>query len=199
MPPVALLSAYSKYRLADFARELRATNWDLIASSGTAKHLLEQGIPVRDVSEFVGEPILGHKVVTLSRAIMAGLLADDSPAEEAELRRINMPRIELVYVNLYPLESEIENPQRTLKSVLEKTDIGGPTMLRAAAKGRRYVLQSSVQFKPVLDFIRQYPQPTSLERRRFVSNLAYDAEMVASLYSKISADFLYLDAYGGTL
>ena len=90
----------------------------------------------------VGPPILGHRVVTLSRELHAGLLATD--ADQAELDKLGVPRIDLVYVTLYPLEKTIAD-SASPEQVLEKTDIGGPTLLRAAAKGRRIVLSSPSQ------------------------------------------------------
>ena len=101
--PTALLSAYDKQDLAPFAQSLRALGWTLLASAGTAKYLKEQRIPTHDIAKFVGPPILGHKVVTLSREIHAALLADDSPEERIELAKIGIPKIDLGYVNLYPL------------------------------------------------------------------------------------------------
>ena len=137
----ALLSAYDKTGLETFAAKLvMHYGFDLLASAGTAKYLADKGIKARDVSEIVGPPILGHRVVTLSREIHAALLATDSPEDQAELDRLGVPRIDLVYVNFYPLQEEIEKPGSTLESVIEKTDIGGPTLLRSAAKGRRITL-----------------------------------------------------------
>ncbi len=185
--PTALLSAYDKTDVTEFARALVDLGWDILASAGTAKHLNEGGVPARDVAEIVGPPILRHKVVTLSREIHAALLADESEEERAELARIGVPRIDLVYVNLYPLEDEIANPNRTLASVLEKTDIGGPTMLRSAAKGRRIVICKPVHLEIVIDRIRQ----GSAWDPRFISFLVAEAEGRVAQYCKTSRQFHY--------
>src|SRR4051812_44091530 len=116
---IALLSAYHKdERLADFARTLSAFGWEILASAGTKKFLDERGIASTDVATIVGQPILGHRVVTLSREIHAGLLARKE--DEAELKRLGIRRIDLVYVDLYSLENEIVNSTATEESVLEK-------------------------------------------------------------------------------
>ena len=111
---------------------LHEHKWNLLGSAGTAKYLNENGIPCRDVAELVGPPILGHRVVTLAREIYAGLLATDADADE--LKKLNLARIDLVYVTLYPLEKTIADPKSTSEQVLEKTDIGGPTFARGGQR-----------------------------------------------------------------
>src|SRR3989344_7049763 len=139
----ALLASYEKdEHVVKLGRLLLDNSWNILASAGTAKFLNENKITARDVSEIVGPPILGHRVVTLSRELHAGLLATD--ADQAELDKLGVPRIDLVYVTLYPLEKTIAD-SASPEQVLEKTDIGGPTLLRAAAKGRRIVLSSPSQ------------------------------------------------------
>ena len=141
----ALISSYEKNgSLLRLARLLVKNGWNLLGSLGTSTYLKRNGVACKDISDTIGPPILGHRVVTLSREIYAGLLAV-TDADFKELERLNIPVIDLVYVNLYPLENECKNPQSTPESVLEKTDIGGPTLLRAAAKGRRLALSSPEQ------------------------------------------------------
>lgn len=185
--PTALLSVYHKVRtLRRFAEDLIKLGFNLLGTEGTARYLNEFGVPTRDVAQFVGPPILNHKVATLAREIHAALLADDSPEEQAELARIGIPKIDLVYVELYPLEQEIERRYSTLESVLHKTDIGGLTLLRAAAKGRRIVLSSPAQFQHVLKHIRTGPHaPEACDK--FLSLLAFRAENVARRYCEVSA------------
>src|SRR3989338_4304276 len=99
----ALLSSYEKNEsVLRLARLLAKNNWNLLGSSGTTKYLKENGVDCKDVADTVGPPILGHRVVTLSREIYAGLLAV-TDADYKELERLNIPVIDLVYVNLYPL------------------------------------------------------------------------------------------------
>lgn len=178
----ALLSAYQKTdALADFARELKTRGWDIFASAGTTKFLGEKGIEATDVATVVGPPILGHRVVTLSREIHAGLLA--RAEDEAELQHLGLRRIDLVYVDLYPLQEEIAKPGATEESVLEKTDMGGPALLRSAAKGRRIVLSNSAQFKTALEYI-----DTGKEDKKYLAGLAAEAESLVASYVSASAN-----------
>src|SRR3989338_9340028 len=136
MSRTALITSYEKNEaVVRLAKTLTKNGWNILGSAGTTSYLKGHGIACKDVADIVGPPILGHRVVTLSREIYAGLLAT-TDADFAELERLHIARIDLVYVNLYPLEKETQNPQATPESVLEKTDIGGPTLLRAAAQGR---------------------------------------------------------------
>src|SRR3990167_217207 len=148
----ALLASYEKdAALLRLGKMLGTAGWQLLGSAGTAKYLNENGIPCRDVAEIIGAPILGHRVVTLSRELFAGLLSTD--ADAAELEKLGVPRIDLVYVTLYSLQKTIAGGG-TSAEVIEKTDIGGPTLLRAAAKGRRVVLSSPAhldEFEQKLD------------------------------------------------
>lgn len=149
----ALLSVYDKTGIVEFARELIGLGFNILASGGTAKRLAEADIPVRDVAELVGGgAILGHRVVTLSREIHAGLLArHDHEDDLAELERLGIPFIDLLCVDLYPLGQELAKSNCTLESVLEKTDVGGPSMLLSAAKGRRVVISRQDQRRPVIE------------------------------------------------
>ncbi|RJQ29593.1 bifunctional phosphoribosylaminoimidazolecarboxamide formyltransferase/IMP cyclohydrolase PurH, partial [Candidatus Parcubacteria bacterium] len=114
MKPIALLSVYDKAGTANFARELVGLGWEILASSGTAKALADAGVPVRDVATLVGGgEILGHRVVTLSREIHAGLLARDTTEDREELKKLGIPWIDLVCVDLYPLQDEIRSPKAT--------------------------------------------------------------------------------------
>jgi phosphoribosylaminoimidazolecarboxamide formyltransferase/IMP cyclohydrolase len=150
----ALLSVYDKSGIEHFARALVGGGWRIYASGGTAKTLAAAGIPTTDVADLVGgSAILGHRVVTLSREIHAGLLARPVPEDLAELDELGVPFIDLVCVDLYPLAEEIARPGSTPDSVIEKTDIGGPTMLRSAAKGRRIVISLPEQRAEVLRWL----------------------------------------------
>ena len=137
----ALLSVYDKEGIVGFAQALVGHNFVIYASGGTAKCLAARGVAVTNVATLVGgEAILGHRVVTLSREIHAGLLARDCADDRAELERLGIPWIDLVCVDLYPLEAEIAKPGSTRELVIEQTDIGGPTMIRSGAKGGRIVV-----------------------------------------------------------
>lgn len=189
----ALISVYHKAGIAEFARSLQELGITIYASGGTAKHLKAAGIEVKDVATLVGgEAILGHRVVTLSREVHAGLLATDSQADEGELTNLDIPRIDLVCVDLYPLEQEIAKQESTLLSVIEQTDIGGPTMIRSAAKGERIVICDPADRQTVVDWLRA-GQPDD----KLINRLAAKGEFVVSKYCAASANYRSNGKYVG--
>lgn len=133
----ALISVYDKTGVVEFARRLAQAGFELISTGGTHRTLAgEGGLPVAQVAAVTGSPeILDGRVKTLHPAIHGGLLARrDSPEQMAELAAHGIAAIDLVAVNLYPFADTISRPDVTLDEALENIDIGGPTMLRAAAK-----------------------------------------------------------------
>jgi phosphoribosylaminoimidazolecarboxamide formyltransferase/IMP cyclohydrolase len=132
----ALLAPYDKTGLAGLARGLVALGWELLATGGTEKALRDEGIPVTSVSTVTGFPeILGGRVKTLHPAIHGGLLGKRSnPAHVAEMAQHGIQAIDLLANNLYPFEATIAKEGVTLDEAIENIDIGGPAMLRAAAK-----------------------------------------------------------------
>lgn len=181
----ALISVYHKEEIIKFAGPLRDMGWDIIASAGTAKVLAGAGITSRDVATFVGEPILGHRVVTYSREIGAALLARDCPEDRTELERLCVPLIDLVCVDLYPLEAAIVAPDASLEMVIEKTDVGGPAMLSAAAKGGRIVIADTVDRGRVLTWLKS-GEP---DRETFLATLWVKAYMVLAKYHMVAANY----------
>lgn len=185
-PRTALLSVYDKTGIVEFARGLVALGWRIYSSGGTAAALGAGEVPVTDVADLVGGgAILGHRVVTLSREVHAGLLARPVEEDLAELAALGIPFIDLVCVDLYPLSAEIANPAATPESVIEKTDIGGPTMLRSAAKGRRIVIAEPAQRAEVLGWLRN-GEP---DAEAFRARLAARAEAVVAAYCLDSARY----------
>src|SRR5437868_10203718 len=151
----ALLSVSDKTGLVEFARELHAKyGVELIATGGTKKALADAGLPVRDVSELTGFPeILDGRVKTLHPAIYAGLLARrDKPEHVRTLAEHHLPEIDLVVCNLYPFEQTVARPGVTEAEAIENIDIGGPCMVRAAAKNFESVavIVSQDAYAPVL-------------------------------------------------
>ena len=138
----ALLSVFNKDGIVEFARRLEALGWNIISSGGTARTLKCSSVKVLDTAELVGGgAILGHRVVTLSREIHAGLLADPNDSGHvAEMKKLDIPFINLVCCDFYPLSDAIGKEDASIESVVEFTDIGGPTMVRSAAKGGRIVI-----------------------------------------------------------
>ena len=133
----ALLSVYDKTGIVEFARGLAGAGFELISTGGTHQTLAQEGgLPVRQVSEVTGSPeILDGRVKTLHPVVHGAILARrDVPGHMAELAEYGIGLIDLVVVNLYPFQATIRKPGVTLEDALENIDIGGPTMLRAAAK-----------------------------------------------------------------
>src|SRR4249919_2178231 len=137
----ALVSVSDKTGVADFARGLAGLGVEILSTGGTATALREAGLEVTDVSEFTGqEEILGGRVKTLHPRLHAALLARRSDAEHmATLEREGIEPIDLVCVNLYPFEETVAGHEVAHEVVVENIDIGGPTMIRAAAKNHEGV------------------------------------------------------------
>ncbi len=181
---IALLSVYHKDGIVEFAQRLITLGWRIISSGGTAKTLSEAGVSVEDVAKLTGrKAILGHRVVTLDPAIHGGLLATEDM--RIELKELGFPWIDLVCVDLYPLKEAIVNPEATTMSVIDQTDIGGPTMLRSAAKGRRIVIADPGDRAEVLTWIEN-GQP---DKESMLTKLAAKAEGIIADYCLASARF----------
>lgn len=180
----ALLSVYHKTGIVEFAKELITLGWQIFSSGGTAKVLQEAKVSVTDVAELSGlPPILGHRVVTLVPQVHGGLLAADEHREE--LRQLGYPWIDLVCVDLYPLKEEVRQPGATRTSVIEKTDIGGPTLIRSGAKGRRIVVVDPADRMRVIEWLKNGRQDES----EFRNTLAAKAEAIIADYCLESARF----------
>lgn len=177
--PRALLSVYDKTGIVDFARALNELGWDLLASGGTAQALRDASLSVVDIADVTGYPaILGHRVVTLHPAVHGGILADTSnTAHLDDLGRHNIEPIDLVCVGLYPFSS---NPG------IEMIDIGGPSLLRGAAKNhaRVAVVTDTSQYTLVIEALREHGVLSAAIRRElaaraFAVTAAYDAQVAA--------------------
>src|SRR5581483_6605183 len=179
----AILSVSDKTGIVELAKALRAKNVEILSTGGTAKHLADAGIEVTPVARWSGAPeILGGRVKTLTPRVFGAILHDrDSADHLADIERLGIPPIDLVVVNLYPFEQTIAREGVTIAEAIEQIDIGGPSMLRAAAKNHRSVLPLS---DPSLyaDFLRELERGEISEdfRRRcavavFERTSAYDA------------------------
>jgi phosphoribosylaminoimidazolecarboxamide formyltransferase/IMP cyclohydrolase len=137
----ALLSVSDKNGLVDFARGLADLGVELVASGGTAGALREAGLEVVDVETLTGSPeMLGGRVKTLHPRVHGGVLARrDHEGDRADLSAHDLKAIDLVVVNLYPFEATVARPDVSLAEAVEKIDIGGPSMIRSAAKNHAYV------------------------------------------------------------
>ena len=150
----ALISVSDKTGIVDFAQALHALGVKLLSTGGTARLLLDAGLPVTEVAEHTGFPeMLDGRVKTLHPRIHGGLLARrDVPAHMAALAEHGIPTIDLLVVNLYPFEATVARPGCTLPEAIENIDIGGPAMVRSAAKNWRdvAVLTDASQYAGVL-------------------------------------------------
>jgi phosphoribosylaminoimidazolecarboxamide formyltransferase/IMP cyclohydrolase len=132
----ALLSVFDKTGIVEFARRLTALKIEILSTGGTAKLLREEGVPVKDVSEFTGWPeMLGGRVKTLHPKVHGGLLfRRDHAEDQKQAKEHGIAPIDLVVVNLYPFEATAAKAYLPAEELVENIDIGGPTMLRSAAK-----------------------------------------------------------------
>ncbi|XP_062383389.1 bifunctional purine biosynthesis protein PURH [Sardina pilchardus] len=137
---LALLSVSDKTGLLDFAKRLVSVGLSLVASGGTAKALRDAGLHVRDVSELTGFPeMLGGRVKTLHPAVHGGILARHTPSDKADMDKLGFSLVRVVVCNLYPFVKTISVPDVTVEAAVEQIDIGGVTLLRAAAKNHARV------------------------------------------------------------
>ncbi|MCB1000787.1 MAG: bifunctional phosphoribosylaminoimidazolecarboxamide formyltransferase/IMP cyclohydrolase [Acidimicrobiales bacterium] len=175
--PLALLSVYDKTGIVELAAALHELGWSIVSSGGTATAITAAGLPATDLADLTGVPaILDHRVVTLHPKVHGGLLADPTkPAHQADMAEYGISPIDLLVVNLYPFSS---NPS------IELIDIGGPAMVRAAAKNHHHVavVVNPADYRPVVDEVRDHGAITPATRRRlardaFATITAYDAQI----------------------
>ncbi len=138
----AILSVSDKTGIVELARALRANGVEILSTGGTAKHLADNGIEVTSIAQWSGAPeILGGRVKTLTPRVFGAILFDRrNESHRADVDRLGIPPIDLVVVNLYPFEATIAKDGVTVDEAIEQIDVGGPSMLRAAAKNHRSVL-----------------------------------------------------------
>jgi phosphoribosylaminoimidazolecarboxamide formyltransferase/IMP cyclohydrolase len=176
--PRALISVYDKAHLLEFARTLHSEfGFEILSTGGTARHLAEGGIPVTPVEDLTGFPeMLDGRVKTLHPRIHAAVLADrDNPEHRHQLAGQDIRPIDLVVVNLYPFEQTVTRPGCTPAEAIEMIDIGGPCLLRAAAKNHRHVLPvcAPSHYDAVLDVLRGRGETSRPELARTLAAAAF--------------------------
>ena len=190
--PTALLSVYDKAGIVEFAAGLHQLGWRVVSSGGTAKAIATDGTPVTDLAELTGVPaILDHRVVTLHPKIHGGLLADPTKeSHRADMAEYGIEAIDLVVCNLYPFAS---NPS------IELIDIGGPAMVRAAAKNHEFVavVVNPADYSVVLDELRADGAISAVTKRRlardaFAQIAAYDAQIATWFDDAVLPDTMHL-------
>ena len=164
----ALVSVSDKTGITEFAKELISFKVEILSTGGTAKTLKGQGLPIVDVSEYTGFPeMLDGRVKTLHPKIHGGLLGiRDNPDHVKKMQEFNIKPIDLVVVNLYPFEATIAKKDCPLEEAIENIDIGGPTMLRSAAKNYRFVtvIVDPADYAAVLKEMKERNGEVSAER-----------------------------------
>jgi phosphoribosylaminoimidazolecarboxamide formyltransferase / IMP cyclohydrolase len=193
--PRALLSVSDKTGIVDFARELHQLGWDLVSTGGTAALLRESGLAVMDVSQVTGHgEMMDGRVKTLHPAVHAGLLARrDSSADMDALAEHGYGAIDMVVVNLYPFHDAVAAGSPLAKA-MDKVDIGGPTMLRAAAKNHPFVLVvvDPADYETVLTALRGRTPDSA-----FRQHLAHKVFAHTARYDAAIADYFKQQVDGG--
>ena len=185
--PRALLSVSNKEGVVEFASELHSLGWELVSTGGTAKALRAANLPVKDISEITGVPeMMDGRVKTLHPAVHGGLLARrDVPEHMDALREHGIAPIDLVAVNLYPFRETASKKGVKPEDVIEQIDIGGPSMLRSAAKNFEsvWVIVDPDDYTRVLGAIHAIDQDTDLRRllagKVYAHTASYDAAIAA--------------------
>jgi phosphoribosylaminoimidazolecarboxamide formyltransferase/IMP cyclohydrolase len=174
----ALISVSDKTDIVDFARELKHFDIEIISTGGTAKALRDAGIAVRDISDITGFPeMLDGRVKTLHPRVHGGLLAiRDNPDHVAALQQHGIEPIDLLVVNLYPFAETIKREGVTREEAIEQIDIGGPAMIRSAAKNSRdvAVVVSSGQYAGVMDELKENDGALSITTRNRLAQKAFE-------------------------
>ena len=180
----ALVSVFDKTGLVPFVERLVASGYEIVSSGGTANALEQAGIAVSRVSDVTGAPeILGGRVKTLHPRIHGGILARGE-ADAEELQASGIERFDLVVCNLYPFRETVAAPDATESEIIEKIDIGGPAMIRAAAKNHQHVgvVVSPDQYEGVATAVEQDGMDQAMRRRlaaeAFFHTASYDAAIV---------------------
>jgi phosphoribosylaminoimidazolecarboxamide formyltransferase/IMP cyclohydrolase len=190
--PTALFSVSDKSGLVEFAQGLMGLGWHFLASGGTARAMKEAGLHVTGIADYTGSPeILGGRVKTLHPAVAGGILARKTDKDAADLGKINAEYIDLVACNLYPFKKTIAKAEAMLEDTIENIDIGGVTLIRAAAKNfaRVIVVTQPDDYAWVLNELKE-SGTVSLATRRILANLAfshtadYDAAIRDYLHQK---------------
>ena len=176
--PLALLSVWDKKGLAQFAKGLKKQGYDIVSSGGTAKFLKKSGVQVIEVSQLTKSPsMLGGRVKTLHPIIHGGILANRSlPDHLSDMKKYGIRQIDIVVCNLYPFEATISKDGATLEDAIENIDIGGPCMVRAAAKNFKDVaiVVDPDDYSSVLSELKAHKGKTSIETRQKLALKAFN-------------------------
>ncbi|HPK01446.1 MAG TPA: bifunctional phosphoribosylaminoimidazolecarboxamide formyltransferase/IMP cyclohydrolase [Candidatus Sumerlaeota bacterium] len=187
----AVVSVSDKRGIVEFCRGLVAADFEIISTGGTLKALTAAGVPARNVSEYTGVPeILGGRVKTLHPMIFGGILARRNLADDlSTLAEHGMQTIDVVAVNLYPFAETVANPRATREEIIEQIDIGGPSLIRAAAKnhGDVYVVVHPEDYDRVLDAVRSGREADHIALRRRLAAKVFEH---TAHYDRLISDYM---------
>jgi phosphoribosylaminoimidazolecarboxamide formyltransferase/IMP cyclohydrolase len=187
----AVVSVSNKTGIVDFAKALVDLGVEILSTGGTAKTLREQGIAVTDVSEYTGFPeMMSGRVKTLHPKVHGGLLGRrDNPTDIREMETHGIRPIDMVVVNLYPFEATVAREGCSLEEAIENIDIGGPTMIRSAAKNYRHVsvIVDPADYQSIITEMRE-SQGVICPRTNF--RLARKVFQMTSRYDRTISDYL---------
>src|SRR6478672_5258076 len=191
----ALISLSDKSGLDELAAGLQRYGVELVSTGGTAAKLRESGAAVRDISELTGFPeMMDGRVKTLHPKVHGGLLGVRDNAEHvAAMKEHGIQPIDLVCINLYPFEATVAKPDVTFEEAIENIDIGGPSMIRSAAKNHRFVLvvTSTDRYEKLLGDLREHKGSSCGKHRlkqalrAFQQTAAYDAKIAEYLQGQV--------------
>ncbi len=185
----ALISVYNKEGIIDFAKELVRIGWEIISTGGTSKALQDAGIDIIEVENITNFPeILDGRVKTLNPYIHGGLLYKrDNEKHIKTIRDLNINSIDMVVNNLYPFEETINNPESSYEDIIENIDIGGPSMIRAAAKNFKFVtvIVDPNDYDKVLDELKKH-NDTCIKTREYLASKVFN---YTAYYDALIANF----------
>jgi len=193
---LALISVYHKDGIETIGRRLRDAGWQIISTGGTARHLNDHGVDVIEVSDLTQFPeILDGRVKTLHPLVFGPILAKKTEAHLTQLKQFDTSKIDLVMVNFYPFEEALADRDKGLDAMLENIDIGGPSMVRAAAKNfpGTIVVVDSADYESTVDRLIETGDLDLPDRQA----LAQKAFSYCSFYDSLIAR--YLSTEGGIL
>ncbi|BAI80656.1 bifunctional purine biosynthesis protein PurH [Deferribacter desulfuricans SSM1] len=192
IPKRALISVSEKSGIVEFATELVNLGIEIISTGGTAKLLKENGIDIVEISDFTGFPeILDGRVKTLHPKVHAGILnIRDNENHQKIMKEMGLVNIDLVVVNLYPFEKTVAKEDVSFDEAIENIDIGGPTMVRSAAKNHKYVaiVVDNNDYNKIIDELKKggitYETRLNLARKAFTHTAVYDA-LISNYFNKV--------------
>src|SRR5690606_31683136 len=202
----ALLSVFDKSGMAEFARGLSEAGVELVSTGGTHKLIKETGLPVREISDLTGFPeMMDGRVKTLHPKVHGGLLAvRDNPEHKASMDEHGIGPIDLVAVNLYPFEKTVASGA-SYEQIIENIDIGGPAMVRSAAKNHAFVtvVVDPADYPAILEAVRDGGIPFELRQRlaakAYARTAAYDSAIASWFAGEIGFEDVSWRSFAGTL